>query len=112
MDISSLTKDLEYKENGPAIKVLFENEASKEIRILMRKGQHMKEHKTAFPIVVEMFEGKLEFGVNGEVLSLVKGDLIALEGSVPHDLTASEDCIIRLSLSKKDDAQRVFNLVK
>lgn len=112
MKTASLTTDITYKENGPSISVLFETDSTKEIRIVMRKGQHMKEHKTPFPIVVELFEGKLNFGVHGSTHSFSKGDMITLEGNVPHDLTCTEDCIVRLSLSKKDKVERVENLVK
>lgn len=112
MNIASLYKNLVYKEDKPAITVLFETDFTKEIRIVFKKSQVMKEHKTAFPIVVEMIEGKIDFGVEGEVCHLKKGDLIALEGNVPHDLKAIEDSIVRLTLSKSDDTKRVKNVIK
>lgn len=112
MITASLTSNLEYSETRPNIKVLLDTEHGKEIRIAFKKGQHMKEHKTPFPIVVEIFEGSIDFGVNGENHSLSKGDLIALEGSVPHDLTAQEDSIVRLSLNKQDTSKRVEDVAK
>ena len=48
----------------------------------------------------------------GENHILNKGELIALEGSVPHDLTAQEDSIVRLSLNKQDTAKRVEDVAK
>ncbi len=107
MKTASLIKHLEYNEKKPAIQVLLHTESSKEIRIAMKKDQVMKEHKTPFPIVVEIFEGKVAFGVNGLIHNLEKGDLVALEGNIPHDLLATEDSIIRLSLSIVDTAGRV-----
>jgi quercetin dioxygenase-like cupin family protein len=107
MKTASLTKHIEYHETKPTIQVLMETETGKEIRIAFRKGQVMKKHKTPFPIVVEIFEGQIDFGVNDELHSLTKGDLVALDGDVPHDLTAVKDSIVRLSLNKADSAKRV-----
>jgi len=88
-----------------------ETDFSKEIRIAFKAGQEMKEHKTAFPITLEMVDGDLNFGVNGEILALTRGDLIALEGNIPHNLHAKSDCIVRLTLTKSDDVNRVKNVV-
>ncbi|HNP19783.1 MAG TPA: cupin domain-containing protein [Fulvivirga sp.] len=112
MKTASLLDNLEYKENRPAIQVLLDTEVGKEIRIAFKEGQLMKEHKTPFPIVVEIFEGSIDFGVNGKSLTLKRGDLITLEGNVPHDLKALKDSIVRLSLNKADTVKRVENVVK
>lgn len=112
MKTASLIDNLVHKEDRPAITVLLDSEAGKEIRIAFKKDQIMKEHKTGFPIVVEIFDGAINFGVNGEVLQLKKGDLITLDSNVPHDLKAMEDSIVRLSLNKLDTAQRVEKVVE
>lgn len=111
MKISSLLKDLQFLDNKPAINVLLETDNTKEIRIVFKKGQQMKEHQTPFPIVVEIFEGEIEFGVKGEKHLLEKGNIVTLEGSVPHDLNAIKDSIVRLSLSKSDSVKRVEKVV-
>jgi len=110
MKKSSLKENLIFNENKPAISVLFETETTKEIRIAMKKKQVMNEHKTSFPITVEIFKGAIDFGVNGTVYSLVKGDLVSLEASVPHDLLAVKDSIVRLTLSKLDTVERVVKV--
>ncbi len=107
MESANILKDIIYKESGPAISVLFQTDATKEVRIVFRQGQRMEEHQTPYPITVAMVEGELDFGVHGEVLNLVKGDLLNLDGGVPHDLLAKSDCIVRLTLSKSDSVQRV-----
>jgi len=112
MTTASLTENLEYNDQRPAVKVLLETEANKEIRMVFKAGQGLKEHKTPFPIVVEVFDGAIDFGVNGKTQSLKKGDLIALSGNVPHDLKAKEDSIVRLSLTKADMAERVVEVAK
>jgi quercetin dioxygenase-like cupin family protein len=85
MKTASLTQDIHYEnESRPNIKVLLETETGKEIRIAFKANQVMKEHQTPFPIVVEIFEGSIDFGVNGKNHQLKKGDLVALEGNVLH----------------------------
>jgi len=111
MKTSSLIKSVEYNEDKPSISVLFETENTKEIRIVFRKGQAMKNHQTAFPIIVEIFEGEIDFDVRGETHRLQKGDLVALEGNVQHNLLAKADSIVRLTLSKQDKAKRVRDVV-
>jgi len=104
---SSFREDLVYNDQRISTKVILESSFSKEIRILLKKGQIMKEHKTAFPIVVHLLEGELTFGVQGVNHELTKGDVLSLEGNIPHDLTAQTDSVVRLSLSKMDNAKRV-----
>ncbi|MBI9062956.1 MAG: hypothetical protein JEZ14_13315 [Marinilabiliaceae bacterium] len=108
----SILADLKYGDERPAISVLFESQTSKEIRILLKAGQIMKEHKTTFPITVELFEGTLDFGVEGTIHHLTKGDLLSLDANIPHDLKALSDSIVRLTLSKGDVVQRVVEVAK
>lgn len=110
MKTASLLKDLSYTDSKPKIDVLFETEHSKEIRIALDTHVEMKEHKTAFPIIVEVVQGNINFGVEGTTYPMSAGDLIALEGNVPHDLFANEPSVIRLSLSKFDSVERVKNI--
>jgi rmlC-like cupin family protein len=107
MKTASIYQDLEFNENKPAIKAILETDFTKEIRILMRENQEMKEHQTPFPIVVELLEGEIIFGVEGLNYEVKKGDLLTLSGGIPHNLIAKKESIIRLTLSKLDSSKRV-----
>lgn len=107
MKTASIYQDLEFNENKPAIKAILETDFTKEIRILMRENQEMKEHQTPFPIVVELLEGEMIFGVEGQNYEVKKGDLLTLSGGVPHNLIAKKESVIRLTLSKLDSSKRV-----
>lgn len=108
---ANILENLQYNETKPAIKVLFETESTKEVRILMKAGQVMAEHQTPYPITVAMIAGTLDFGVEGTIHSLVGGDMLNLPGAVPHDLKATSDSIVRLTLSKSDSIARVEGVI-
>ncbi|SJN44908.1 hypothetical protein FM120_15975 [Sphingobacterium faecium PCAi_F2.5] len=43
--------------------------------------------------------------------TMTKGDLIGIEGAIIHNLKATENSIIRLSIHKKDHMERVQNVL-
>lgn len=112
MKTVNIYSDIVYGETKPNVSLLLQTLFTKEIRIAMKKGQIMKEHQAPYPIVIEMVEGKVNFGVNGEMHIILKGDILSLEGAIPHDLTALEDSIVRLTLSTLDSEKRVEKVAK
>lgn len=95
------------KEGTGQINLIIESDFSKEIRISLAKGEEMKKHKTAYPIIIHLLEGEIDFGVNGERQLLKPGNIISLEGGVPHDLIALKDSVVRLTISKLDSMNRI-----
>lgn len=111
MKTVSFYEDCTYGETKPAIRVLIDTPSIKEIRIAFRAGQTMKEHKTAYPIVIHVVEGQIDFGWEGNKhQTLEEGSLVALDAHVPHDLKAISDSLVRLSLNKDDRTDRVAGL--
>jgi len=107
----SFTENLAFNDQRIVTKVLMETPFSKEIRILLKKGQVMKEHQAPLPIIIHILQGEIDFGVQGNVKVLQQGDMITLASAVPHDLLAKSDSIVRLTLSKADTAERVEKVV-
>ncbi len=110
MKMESFDQNVNFNDLNIVTKVILETSFTKEIRILLKKGQNMKEHKAPFPIIVHVLSGEINFGVEGTVKRLKRGDIITLLANVAHDLTALDDSIIRLTLSKPDQAERVKNV--
>lgn len=108
----NILENLAYGEENVVITPLLETDVSKEIRIVFKKEQIMKEHKTSFPITVEVFEGAIDFGVDGTTYKLIRGDIVTLDANVKHDLKANDDSIVRLTLSKKDTINRVKGVLQ
>jgi quercetin dioxygenase-like cupin family protein len=110
MQKASLFENLEFNEAKVAVSVLLKTAATSEVRILLKKDQIMKEHQAPFPIVIEVFDGAIQFGVNGENQTLNRGDIISLDASVPHDLKGISDAIIRLTIHKNDTIERINSI--
>lgn len=103
--IASILTDIQYGENDPSISVLINTLHAKEIRIVFKKGQEMTAHKAAYPIVVIVIDGSIDFGVDSERFTLDKGMIIALEANMLHDLKATKDSIVLLSMNKSVTSQ-------
>jgi len=110
MKSASFNNELKFNDSKVAIKVILETSFSKEIRILMREGQLMKEHKAPYPIIVHLLKGSINFGISVEMHFLNEGEILTLDANVPHDLKATSESIVRLTLSKFDHVERVQNL--
>lgn len=111
MEIKHFNEEIAFSDKVTT-KLILETPSTKEIRILLKEGLVMKEHKAPFPIIVHVLEGSIDFGVEGKKNRMEKGAIIALEKNVPHDLSANEDSIVRLTLSKSDNIERVEEVVK
>lgn len=111
MQITLFNDDLTFGEKA-TVKVMLESSFSKEIRILLKKGQMMKEHKTKFPIVVQVLKGEIDFRVHGNVQNMKEGGIISLEGDIIHELYAQKDSVVRLTLSKLDRIERLEDVVQ
>ena len=109
---ASFYKDVHYSDDSVVINSVLESSFGKEIRIAFKEGQVMKEHKTKFPITVMTLKGSIVFSVGDEEYMLNDGDIIALEGNVMHELKATKDSIVWLSLHKGDSVERVESLLK
>lgn len=110
MKIASFLEEVNFNENKPAVSLLLDTDFSKEIRIVFKKGQVMEDHQAPFAIIVQVVKGGIEFGVNDKVNQLNVGDIISLMPQVVHNLTATEESIVRLTLSKLDTIKRVKNV--
>lgn len=112
MLVASLFDNISYAENHPTAQVLIHTDYCKEIRILFKSGQEMKAHKAPYPIIIEIVDGEIDFMAGGENHLLSKGTLVSLEGHIVHSLKATKDSIVRLSLYKNDQIDRVQEVVQ
>lgn len=109
---ASILENIKYGDTNPVINTLLNTEDTKEVRIVFKEHQLMKEHKAPYPIIVEIVEGMIDFGVGTERFILKRGMIIALKANVVHELKALENSVVRLSLNKSDSVERPQKALK
>ncbi len=110
MKVASFLEDIKFNADKPLVSLLLDTDFSKEIRVVFKKGQTMEDHQAPFAIIVQVIKGCINFGVDNEVKELNVGDLISLKPQIVHNLTAIEESVVRLTLSKSDTVKRVKNV--
>jgi quercetin dioxygenase-like cupin family protein len=53
-------------------------------------GQELSEHTAAVPILLQVLDGRLRVGADGEQVELTPGALVHIGSRVPHDVLALE----------------------
>ena len=109
MEVSSFLTDTRFAEKV-VIDKMVETPFSKEIRICMRTGNTMQEHKAPGAITIMVITGRVRIGSLNEQTELVSGEMLYFGPNVPHSLEALEESVVRLTLSKNDSVSRVFSL--
>lgn len=100
-------KDWQGNSNELKITPIYDDEANKEIQIILPKGKIMQEHKAPGVIVVQVLKGDIEFIIDNKSINLKDLMSIKVAANINHSLIANEDSIIRLSLAKNDNFSRV-----
>ena len=85
-------------------KPLVDNGTLRQIVFAMDKGQSLSEHRAPFVAVVQVLDGELSFGVDGETRRLVAHDWLVMPADKPHDLDAVEPTRFLLTMVKEHTA--------
>ncbi len=68
------------------------------IRSVLHKGRAVPEHKVDGELTIQCIEGKLIVQAHGLSIPLAAGELLFLDGGVPHSIEAEEDSSALLTL--------------
>ena len=68
------------------------NDAVRVVAFAMDAGQELTDHSAPRPVVVQVLQGSLTFGLAGVAHQLVAGDVVYLAPSERHSLLATSAC--------------------
>jgi len=68
------------------------------IRSVLHRGRSVPEHQVDGELTLQCIEGRLKVHAHGRTMVLAPGELLFLEGGVPHSIAAEEDSSALLTL--------------
>jgi quercetin dioxygenase-like cupin family protein len=68
----------------------------------IRADGGLREHRATGPVTIHVLEGAIEVDAEGKRWPLRAGELLALDGGVPHAVTSAQGVIFLLTLMHSD----------
>ena len=78
---------------------LLKGQGLRVLLVALHGGATIPSHQTDSPISLQVIEGSLSFGSGTQAATLRKGELLTLEGGVPHTVEALEESAFLLTLA-------------
>jgi quercetin dioxygenase-like cupin family protein len=69
------------------------------VLMALQKGAHLEEHSANARISIHTLSGNVKLQLTGQTISLSAGHLLALDRAVEHDLEATEESAILLTIA-------------
>lgn len=98
--LAEIATDFPYQEGRVSPHTLLDTPSVRVIHIALDVGTELKEHMTSYPIVVEVIEGTISFGVNAQEYVLEAGGMIHVEAKLLHAVRAITQSRINIMLLK------------
>ena len=77
---------------------LFKSAALEVVRLVLAAGKTLPTHRVPGQITVQCLEGSIVFDADGTAVPMIAGQLLYLEGGVPHAVTAVEDAAVLVTI--------------
>jgi quercetin dioxygenase-like cupin family protein len=77
---------------------LFKSEQLELIQLVLPAGKGLPVHSVPGEITVQCLKGRIDFAINGRSRVIRAGQLLHVEGGVPHSLLAIEDASALLTI--------------
>lgn len=86
--VAGVREELPIPHRATTSRALLDNEAVRVVTFAFDTGQQLTEHTAAGPVVVQVLEGRMRFGLDGSEHELGVGDCVYLAPGAPHSLEA------------------------
>jgi len=97
--IGMLKREPAWENGKRAAKTLVKEGTLRVVLTLMRAGTELEEHKAAGPVTIQCLEGRVNVHSLKRSIELIEGEMIALDGGVPHSVEAVTESAFLLTIA-------------
>lgn len=93
-----LKQDRSWSHNGHSAKTLLKYSDFRAVLITIQARTRMSKHHTNHRVTLQVLDGCVRLHLPCEVVELSRGQLLAIDRAIPHDLEAVENSVVLLTL--------------
>ena len=96
--IDELGALIEVAPDSTVSRTVLKAEGARVVLFAFDTGQELSEHTAAVPILIQVLDGRLRVGADGQHVELVPGGLVHIGSRVPHEILALEPSRMALTM--------------
>ncbi len=96
--IAELGALVEVASGSTVSRTVLKAEGARVVLFSFDEGQELTEHTAAVPILLQVLDGRLRVGADGEHVELSPGGLVHIGSRVPHEILALEPSRMALTM--------------
>ncbi|HYN55592.1 MAG TPA: cupin domain-containing protein [Motilibacterales bacterium] len=89
---------IEVAAGSTVSRTVLKAEGARVVLFSFDEGQELTEHTAAVPILLQVLDGRLRVGADGEHVELSPGGLVHIGSRVPHEILAMEPSRMALTM--------------
>lgn len=104
MYLFDLNQLAEFKEKGLGVQMVAQSAHARHVLFSFKAGQGLREHQTTSQITVQVISGEVTFSAEDNTRQLTAGQMVLLEGDIPHAVEATSDAVMLLIMTPDPQA--------
>ncbi|HSO03785.1 MAG TPA: cupin domain-containing protein [Candidatus Limnocylindrales bacterium] len=96
--LADLVSLIDVAPESTVSRTVLKAEGARVVLFAFDTGQELSEHTAAVPILIQVLDGRLRVGADGQHVELVPGGLVHIGSRVPHEILALEPSRMALTM--------------
>ena len=96
--ITQLKEEIRWADSDHNSITVFKSDTVSIVPVGMHKNAELKKHTAKGSINVQVLDGKINFTAEQQTVSLEKGQMIALQATIPHSVMALKESFFLLTM--------------